>query len=182
MNKIILGLLILSAASAAHSAPASKEKRDYTKIDAVSAAVAIQTAENESTQAAYYVDAKENKKFMSDLLSDAASPLAKVARQIEIKNCGKNSTPKEPWIPGCGQVTLTKEVRTSFGRGGWESAGAGYTFFVGFTSEGSGRFFESTHTANIAETANALTNSQGQYTGVVVKTLKLDKISPLEKK
>ncbi|MGZ3789342.1 MAG: hypothetical protein ACXVLQ_12515, partial [Bacteriovorax sp.] len=109
------------------------EKRTYTKLNSTEAQVDIVTEEQASIQAATYVDGKENERFIKDVMKDKNSPLYKLKLAIEKENCETNSTPDQSWIEGCGEVTITKEVRTSFGRGGWSSGGSGYTFFVGFT-------------------------------------------------
>ncbi|MBC7712752.1 MAG: hypothetical protein H7177_05410 [Rhizobacter sp.] len=180
MKALLLGLLVLTISANVHAAA---ETREYKKDSGVQATVTIHTEETDGTQAAAYVDAQENKKFIEDLLADATSPLAKLKAEIEKESCDANSTPENPWIDGCGEVTITEAVRTSFGRGGWMSGGAGYTFFVGFTSDGSGRFFDVTHMVTISESAEAqVTPDTFDYNGIVIKTLTLDEIKKLEKK
>ena len=177
MKLIILGLMVLSISANIHA----NETRTYAKDSGVQATVTIKTEEVDSTQAAAYVDAKENKKFIADLLADPTSQLYKIKKEIELANCEETSTAEESWIDGCGEVTITEEVRTSFGRGGWMSAGAGYTFFVGFTSDGTGRFFNSTYMVTISESVEAQTNNESfDYNGVIIKTLTLDEIRKLE--
>ena len=78
-----------------------------------------------------------------------------------------------------GEVTLTAKVLTSFGRGGWQSGGADYTIFVGFTNDGSGRYFDVSHMLTITESAEAEANDQYEYTGVIIKTLNLASIKKL---
>lgn len=179
MKAFVLGLLVLSLSN---SVWANAETRSYKKVSSTEATVTIKTEETDGTQAAVYVDAKENKQFIEALLKDESSPLYKIAREIEKEMCDAVSTPDNSWIDGCGEVTITDEVRTSFGRGGWASAGAGYSFFIGFTSDGTGRFFDVSHMVTIGESADAQTNDEGDYNGEVIKTLSLLGVTKLETK
>ena len=156
------------------------EVRTYKKTNSSQAQVTIKTEETESIQAASYVDGHENNKFINDMLNDKNSILYKLKSAIEIENCQKNSTPEKPFIAGCGQVTLTSEVRTSFGRDGWMSGGGSYTFFVGFTNDGSGKYFDVSHMVVISEIAEAEANSDGKYLGVIIKSLNLVKIKRID--
>ncbi len=177
MKAFILGLLVLTISNGIQA----EETRTYEKNSNVQATVTIKTEETDSTQAAAYVDAKENEAFIKELLADPTSPLAKIKKEIELENCEANSTPDNSWIDGCGEVTVTDFVRTSFGRGGWMSAGAGYTFFIGFTSDGSGRFFSTTHMISIFEDVEAQVNPESfDYNGITLKILTLDEIKKLE--
>lgn len=178
MKSLFLCLLLLTLSS---NLLASEESRSYKKISSTEAVVTIKTEETDGTQAAAYVDAKETEQFINDLLKDPSSPLAKLVKEIELQNCEATSTPDQTWIDGCGEVTLTAQVRTGFGRGGWASAGAAYTFFVGFTSDGTGRFFDVSHMITISESADAQTNDQYDYSGVVLKTLSLIEVKKLDK-
>jgi hypothetical protein len=152
------------------------ETREYKRVSATEATVTIKTEETDYTQAAMYTDSKENDVFIKALLKDAKSPLYKLAREIEFKNCETNSTPEETYIDGCGEVTITAAVRTEYGRGGWQNASAGYTFFVGFTDAGTGRFFGVSHMVKFSEESDAQTTENGDYSGIVLKTLSLGKI------
>lgn len=174
MKKILLGLFVLTSLSAL-----ATEKRYYTKINSSEAQVKIETDQKDSIQAASYVDGLENSKFIPDLLSDKKSILYKLKSSIEQENCKQNSTAEKAWIDGCGQVTLTPEVKTSFGRDGWMSGGGSYTFFVGFTNDGSGRFFDVSHMVIISERAEAQTKN-GIYSGVIIKSLNLVKIKKID--
>jgi hypothetical protein len=156
------------------------ESRNYFKISSSKAQVKIITEERDSTQAAAYVDGKENDKFIQDMLKDKSSKLFKIKQTIESENCSRTSIPIAKWIAGCGEVTLTKLLQTSFGRGGWESGGATYTFFVGFTTEGSGHFFEVYYMVVISETAEADKTSSGDYAGSITKTLNLSKVTRMD--
>ena len=155
------------------------ETRTYKKTSATEATVTIQTEETDGTQAASYNDGKENKKFIAELLKDANSPLFKIARQIELENCEATSTSEDPVVDTCGAVTATEDVLTSFGRGGWQESSAGYTFFLGFTNQGTGRFFGVSHMITIYEEATAQTNEDYEYSGVVVKTYSLGPIKKI---
>lgn len=172
MKLLLLPILLMSLMAQAHAV----EIRTYKKLNSSEASVVIQTDERQSIQAASYVDGKENDRFIQEMFKDKNSKLFQIRQTIEKENCNKTSTPEKTWIDGCGEVTLTKEVRTSFGRGGWASGGGGYTFFIGFTSEGSGRFFDVSHMANISEEVEAQTTSTGDYAGKLIKTLNLGKI------
>ncbi len=176
MKTVLISAIILSLSSNLY---ASEETRAYKKISNTEALVTINTEETDGTQAAAYVDGKENDSFINDLLKDQTSPLAKLVKEIELKNCEATSTPDNTWIDGCGEVRITKLTLTSFGRGGWASAGARYTFFVGFVSDGTGRFFDVSHMVTISETADAQTNEKYDYSGVVLKTLSLLDIKKL---
>jgi hypothetical protein len=156
------------------------EKRSYTKINSSEAQVKIETDQKDSIQAASYVDGLENSKFIQDMLADKKSILYKLKSNIEQENCKQNSTPGKVWIDGCGEVTLTREVKTSFGRDGWMSGGGSYTFFVGFTNDGSGRFFDVSHMVIISERAEAQTKKDGSYSGVIIKSLDLVKIKKID--
>ena len=159
----------------------AQESRSYLKLSASEAKVTIQTEETDSTQGAVYLDGIENERFIQDLLKDKNSDLAKLKAKIEMDNCDKVSTEENSWIDGCGEVELSEPVRTSFGRDGWTGGFAGYTFFVGFRSDGTGRYLESTHMVTIYEGTDAQTNENGDYSGVVEKTLSLGKITELPK-
>ncbi len=178
MKAFLLGLLVLTLSS---NVFANEEVRTYKKVSATEATVTIKSSETDWTQAAGYVDAKENEKFIDDLLKDPASPLYKLAREIEREICGTESTPESSWIETCGEVTITKEVKTSFARAGWASAGSSYTFFIGFTSDGTGRFFDVSHMVTIGESTEAQTNEDYEYSGTVIKTLSLIEIKKLER-
>lgn len=175
MKSILLGLLVLSISTKI----TAEEVREYKKTSSTEALVTIHTEEQDNTQAAAYVDAQENDKFISDLQKDPQSSLAKLIKEIELRNCDATSTPDKSWIDGCGEITITKEVKTGFGRGGWASAGASYKFFVGFTSDGSGRFFSVSHMVTISESAEAQVDGDYNYSGVVLKTLTLDNITKI---
>ena len=180
MKGFFLGLFVLVVSA---NVQAEAERREYKKDNNMQSTVTIHTEETDGTQAAIYVDGLENKQFIKDLLADPSSPLAILKAEIEKENCETVSSPDNSWIDGCGEVTITDAVTTSFGRGGWMSAGAGYTFFVGFTSDGTGRFFTSTHMVTISESAEAqVTADTFDYNGIVIKTLTLDEIKKLENK
>ncbi len=158
---------------------AHAESRTFTKVDANHASVKIVTDEADGTQAASYVDAAENKQFIAMLLADSTSNLSKIKYDLETAHCDAHSTPDDSWNPTCGGVELTDYVLTSFGRGGWMEAGAGYTFFVGFRDDGTGHFFNSEYMVVIGEDATANTNESGEYAGSVTKTLSLSTITKL---
>lgn len=175
MKPLLVILLLSSLSFGLHA----EEKRTFKKLSEKDAEVTIQTEETDSTQAAVYVDGQENSTFINMLLKDKSSDLSKLKRSIELENCEETSTDENSWIDGCGEVTITSEVRTSFGRGGWMSAGATYAFFVGFTMDGSGRFFSATHMVTISEEAEAQTDGDFEYNGIVMKHLTLDEIAKL---
>ncbi|MDD4976414.1 MAG: hypothetical protein PHY93_18800 [Bacteriovorax sp.] len=174
--KHMIVILIISTLSFGLKA---EEIRTFNKLNASQAEVIIQTEETDATQAAMYVDGKENEQFIKMLLQDKTSDLARLKAKIELDNCDQNSTDENPWITGCGEVTITSEVKTAFGRGGWMSGSANYTFFVGFTEDGSGRFFEATYMVKISEDAEAQVNGDFKYNGIIKKYLSFDKISAL---
>lgn len=171
-NKLLLCSLFLSLSSFAFA----DETRTYEKVSEVDALVTIQTEETDGTQAAMYVDGKENDRFVQEMLKDKTSPLSEVKKQIEMEMCQETSTDDRGWIDGCGEVTITEMVRTSFGRGGWMSAGASYTFFMGFTQDGTGRFFDVSHMVTIEEMTEAQVDEQDKYNGFVKKFLSLSSI------
>lgn len=173
MKKLLLPMSLLLTFTNIVSA---SESRTYEKINSSEAKVIIQTDQLGSIQAATYVDGKENERFIQEMFKDKNSKLYAIRTTLEKENCNKTSLPDKPWIDGCGGVTLTKEVKTSFGRGGWSSSGAGYTFFIGFTNEGTGRYFDVSHMATIGEDVEAQTTNNGEYTGKIVKTLTMEKV------
>ncbi|WP_415063973.1 hypothetical protein [Bdellovibrio sp.] len=152
------------------------EQRTFTKLGPDSALVKIVPESSDTPQAATYVDGNENVAFIEMMLADPQSSLAQTKQQLEMENCGETSTSPDGWIPSCGRVELTSFVRTSFGRGGWMEAGAGYTFFVGFRFAGSGHFFESRYMATLREDVIADVDEQMQYQGSLSKNLGLEKI------
>lgn len=172
-------LLILLTLSTLSFNLHAEDKRTFKKLSEKDAEVTIKTEETNSTQAAAYVDAKENAQFIKMLLQDKSSDLSKLKTSIELENCQQTSTDENPWIDGCGEVTITPEVATAFGRGGWMSAGASYTFFVGFTNAGTGHFFTATHMVTMSEDAEAQVDGNFEYTGVILKHLTLDAITKL---
>jgi len=172
MKGLILGLLALTLSVNVFAG----ETRVYKKTGATTATVTIKTEETDSTQAAVYVDAQENKRFIQQILKDPKSPLAILVKKIETENC------EDPTEGYCGSITMTDAVGTSFGRGGWMSAGATYSFFVGYTEAGTGHFFAVSHIVTISESAEAQTKTDGdmEYSGVVLKTLSLDSIKEVK--
>jgi hypothetical protein len=159
----------------------AETSKKFEQVSDIAALVTIKTEEQDGTQAAVYVDASDNTQFIQEMLKLQGSPLAELKKKIELENCEQTSTPENDWIDGCGQVVITEEVRTSFGRGGWMSAGAGYTFFVGFLSDGSGRFFDATHMVTIFENCEAqMKDGTFEYNGIVLKSLSLEGIKELE--
>jgi hypothetical protein len=180
MKNILIGVVLFST-FCAHAA----EKRSYIKINSSEAQVTIETNLQETVQASQYVDGKENAQFVKDLLSDNKSLLSKIVSTIEIENCKNKYSSFNQSIVDCGAITITNEVLTSFGRDGWMSSGGSYTFFVGFTSEGSGRYFEVSHMVVISENVEAQIKKDGNYSGVIIKTLNLvgikriDDLTPL---
>lgn len=177
MRKILLCLMLSGLAQEIHAA---SEKRTVTKLNSSTVRVEIVTKERDSTQASNYVDAKENSMFLNAMKRDRTSTLAKLKAKIEMDFCNQNSRPGTDWIDGCGEVTFTKEVRTSFAKEGWMSGIATYSFFVGFTSDGSGRHFDATHLATFTERVDAQTKNSGDYSGVILKTLEMGKIKEIE--
>lgn len=179
--KSLLTFIILSSLS--FGVHAEVEKRTFKKVSEKAALVTIQTEETDGTQAAGYVDGHENAEFIKMLLKDKNSELSKLKKSIELENCETTSTDENKWIDGCGEVTFTPEVNTAFGRGGWMSGGANYTFFVGFTSDGTGHFFTATHMVTFSEDCEAQVNEQYEYNGIVLKQMVLEniKVVPQEK-
>jgi hypothetical protein len=148
------------------------EKRTYTQFNSSEARIFIDTGNEANIQASTYVDALENHTFIRQLLSDPKSKLYQLKLSIEKENCNQ--------IAECGDVTITTEVRTSFGRGGWDTAGASYIFFVGFTNVGSGKYFDVSRMVTLSETVEAQTNKDGTYKGTIIKTLQLGQIKKID--
>lgn len=145
------------------------ESRVYTRINEKSAKVMIKS---EIMQAAELVDGAENERFLTELLFDSKSELFKIKNKLAKEFCEAGSVVKENLeIEDCGYITITPGVITSFGRGGWAGAGAVYTIFIGFTANGSGRFFESKYMLKLSEDVNA--ESFGSSDGKFIKELKL---------
>ncbi len=154
-------------------------KTTYTKLTADTAQVVYETGKDGVSQAGSLVNGEQNQRFIQELLKDKNSQLAKLKAEIELQNCEENSTEENSYIDGCGEVELTSAVVTSFGRGGWASAGAGYTLFVGFRSAGTGRFLDSTHMLNFSESVEAMGEEGQEFEGTFLKTLSLDSIKKL---
>lgn len=171
MKWFFLSLILVSSSLLA------EEKRSYKKLSPEQAEVVITTQEQESTQASTYVDGAEVGRFLSELFLDEHSRLFELKRQIEWENCHEKSSHESNQIPGCGSVEWTPWVMTSFGRGGWDISAASYTFFIGFRSEGTGRFFDGSAMVTLTEDVQAQTTPEGQYTGSVLKELELGKIT-----
>lgn len=176
MVKAVLAAFLVVASVSAHAA---QESRSYKKVDADHAQVLITTEDSEAVQAAAYVDAQENKKFIEMMLADPGSQLAKLKAAIEKEHCDANSTPDNSWIAACGEVQITDAVRTGFGRGGWMEAGAGYSFFVGFMDDGTGHFFGVDYIVTIGEDVTANVDENGEYKGSVTKELSLGSIKKI---
>lgn len=157
----------------------AQDSRTYTKVSSSKAIVTINTPDEDSVQAAIYLDGAENEKFIQDLLKDKNSELAKLKAKLELENCGEVSTDDNAWIDGCGEVHISDAVNTDFGRSGWMGGFSGYSFFVGFRSDGTGRFLSSNHLVQIFESTEALVDTEGEYTKTVEKTLSLGKIIEL---
>jgi|GEM_PF-615687 len=155
------------------------EQRQFQKVDANTAVVKIITEERDSTQVANYIDAQENAQYLLMLLADHQSKLSLLMKQIQQDNCGTTTEAPDGWIDGCGGAEITDFVRTSFGRGGWMEAGAGYTFFVGFRSAGTGRFFESTYMVTFFEHGVADVDQNGEYLGSITKDLTFGTVTKL---
>jgi hypothetical protein len=178
MKTLPLLIVMLTVFNFSHADEADF-KRTYKKTSSDSAEVLIETGS--SMQAAELVDRAENQKFIDELLKDKNSKLAKLKAQIEMDSCGETSKSLEDsWIQGCGEVEITDYVLTSFGRGGWASAGAGYSFFIGFREDGTGHFFESSYIATFSEGVSAINDSDEDFKGNYLKTLSLDSITKLE--
>lgn len=175
MKIILLGLVISMSFNAL-----AFEKRTYTKINSSEAQVKIETEQKDFTQVENYLDGLENTKFIQDMLNDKKSILFKLISEIEIENCHQPVIANKLLTGDCGEVTLTKEVRTSFGVSNDMSGGGTYTFFVGFTNAGSGKYFDVSHMVTISERAEAQTLKDGRYSGVVLKSLYLVKIKSIE--
>ncbi|KHD89962.1 MAG: hypothetical protein OM95_00020 [Bdellovibrio sp. ArHS] len=173
MIKMILPLLVLSLTAQAI------EPKKISKTGANSALVRIETEEKDGTQAAAYIDAAEMPDFIQMMLSDSTSEFAKIKHELEMENCQETSTTPDGHIPDCGAVEWTNLVQTSFGRGGWMSAGAAYTLFIGFRFDGTGHFFEASHMVVLSESAEALVDGNMNYTGFINKELRLEKAERL---
>ncbi len=156
------------------------ETRTYKTVSPTVASVDILVDTEEGGQAGSYVDGQETKTFIKGLLTNPESPLFKLKQEIELANCEETSQGDKTWIDMCGEVTLTPTVRTSFARVGWAEAGAGYTFFIGFTSDGTGRFFDVSHMVTISENVEAEFSDQGEFVGKFIKTLSFSGIKKLE--
>lgn len=176
MNQLVSTVVLLVSLSlSAHAI----EPKKILKTGANSATVRIETEEKDGTQVAAYIDASEMPEFIQIMLNDPTSELSKIKRELEMENCQETSTTPDGYIPQCGAVEWTDLVQTSFGRGGWMSAGAAYTLFVGFRFDGTGRFFESTHMVVLSESAEAVVDSDMNYTGFITKDLRLEKAERL---
>lgn len=152
------------------------ESRQFSKVDTEQAMVKIVTEESQGLQAAMYVDGAENEKFMKMLLEEPSSRLAALRDELEKENCDSEAPRYDSWIEDCGTVEFTEPVQTSFARGGWMSAGAKYTYFVGFRHAGTGHIFEASYMVVIQEEVNATLNQQTGAPGILTKDLSLVRI------
>ena len=176
--KFFTGLsLFVLVFTAAH---AEQEVKTYSKTDSDTAQVVYKTGVDGVTQAAALVDGEQNQKFISDLLNDSSSKLAKLKAQIEKEICDENSTPESSHIDGCGEVELTAVVETSFGREGWAAAGAAYSFFVGFRADGTGHFYNANYLVRFSEFVEAMGEEGQEFDGTFLKTLTLNTITKLD--
>lgn len=166
----ILGSFVFSSVALA------AESRQFTKVDTERAVVKIVTDEGQGVQAAVFVDGEENEKFMKMLLEEPNSRLASLRDELEKENCDPSAQRYDSWIEDCGSVEFTDPVQTSFARGGWMSAGAQYTYFVGFRHAGTGHIFEATYMVVIQEEVNAEMNQQNGTPSVLKKDLSLVRI------
>lgn len=173
MSKIPVILTALFLTLSAHA-----EQRVFTKTGPTSASVKITPDNPEYVQAAEYVDAAENDAFLQMMLKDKNSPLANIRKQLELENCEKESSDGE-WIDGCGQVEFTNYVQTSFGRGGWMSADAAYTFFIGFRHDGTGSYFDASYMVTIIEDVEADKKEDMSYSDTLTKILILKNTTKL---
>lgn len=151
---------------------AQAEQRTFEKTSPASANVKIISDDPDAVQAAQFVDAAENNMFVEIMLKDKNSPLSEIRKKLELENCHEESS-DGGWIDQCGQVEITDSIQTYFGRGGWMSAGAAYTFFVGFRHDGTGRYFSSAYMVTITEDVEANTNEDMSYNGSLTKSLNL---------
>lgn len=151
---------------------AQAEQRTFEKTGPASATVKIVSDDPDAVQAAQFVDAAENNTFLEMMLKDKNSPLSEIRKKLELENCDEESS-DGGWINQCGQVEITDSIQTYFGRGGWMSAGAAYTFFVGFRHDGTGRYFSSAYMVTITEDVEANTNEDMGYNGSLTKSLNL---------
>lgn len=176
MKALIMGLLVLSFAAQADESTAH---RSYKKTSSVEAIVTITEEGTDGTQAAMYVDGIESDRFVSDLVADKNSPLAKAIKKIEMENCGETSTTPLGYIEMCGSVEITNPVQTYYGRGGWAEAGQSSVYFVGFRFDGTGHIFASSYMIKVSEVVVAQTDVTGEYNGTLLKVYSLDKVTEL---
>lgn len=155
------------------------ESRKIEKIDSEKVQVHIITEEPDGVQAAMYVDGDEIETFIQMLLLDSSSRLAQVRDHLEQEICAPAAVRYGGWIEDCGAVELTPAVQTSFARAGWMSAGAQYTFFVGFRHAGSGRMFDVSYMVTIREDVEAELAPEGIRGSILKKTLSLDKVTEI---
>ena len=151
----------------------------YKKVNSKSAIVDIDTHTEDTTQAIFFIDSEHNNKFLAELMEDKNSEIYKIKKEIEQEMCGDEGSADAVELNDCGEVELTEYVQTSFGRGGWASAGAGYTLFMGFRHRGTGRFFESSHMIHFSESVEAVGYDGEDFKGRYIKTLNLDSIKKL---
>ncbi|MFA6237710.1 MAG: hypothetical protein WC635_10320 [Bacteriovorax sp.] len=169
MKYVLLGFVFAGFAVNIHAA----DKRTFSKLSSSKAIVKIDTKSRMGIDAANYTDGKENRLFINAMLKDKDSDLAKLKAKIEKDFCPDVKT------EGCGEVTFTKETRTSSGRDGWKSGYASYSFFIGFTADGPRKQFYATHIASIFERTQAQTRND-EYLGIILKTLEQGKIKEIE--
>lgn len=174
-TNLVTGLIFFSIFTSAFAD--QDVKKTYSKVAADKVEVLIEAGD--SVQAASFIDREETEKFLKGMLKDKNSKLSQLKSKLEIENCDTNSNDEESWIEGCGEVELTPFVQTSYGRGGWASAGAGYSFFVGFRSDGTGRFFEANYLVNFYESVEAIGEGEN-FDGKYLKTLELTSVKKID--
>lgn len=174
--KLLAALAISFLVTAANAS----ETRVFTKTSATTATVTISGKDIEN-QAANYIDNEEFEQFVTMMMADPQSPLAKLVKSIEQEYCNETAEVPGGYIGACGSIHFSKSVVTSFGRGGWMSAAATHSFFVGFRSDGTGRFLESSHLVHVNESVEAQVDKDFEFTGVMIKTYSQPSITDLSK-
>lgn len=174
MKRFILSALVMTVAAAAHAG----DKYSRLKLtDVTTAKLTITTEDSESVQAAQYADGGEVSKFVDLVLANPKSAIAREKAAIEKENCDPQDA--EDLALMCGSVEFSEPVRVSYYRSGWSEGGASYVVFMGFRASGTGHDLNLNRAILISESTEAkMDPNEGSFQGTVLKTYKLNRITP----
>lgn len=159
----------------------AEQRSPLTKIDADSAKMTVTAGDQDSDQAAAYLDNSGLKEYIEMMRNDPNSRLAKEIAKIEKENCDETAKNPGDFIGNCGRIELSDSVETSFSRGGWMEGDMSRSFFVGFRQLGTGHFLEMSSIVTVNMAAVSSRDENQNFTGTIVKTFTLENISAMPK-